>query len=147
MGLKNRKFGREMAWQGRKAVQGKSGQMWFPDFVISAIIFFSFAAFFIVFLNTQSDGSRELDAGALQDAKSMSGLLVNSGYPENWTEDTVSYVGLTNGNRRINETKVSQFSSMDYTKARSIFGTPNDYIVFFADKNGNVIDVGGGSDS
>ena len=105
-------------------------------FVIALSIYYGY-------VNNLSLEEKGLVDELLADAKTMSSSLVSAGYPADWTNATVERIGITDGNYRVNEAKLEQFSDMPYRDSRRLFGIRFDYFVFFEDKGRCLIEVDG----
>ena len=77
------------------------------------------------------------------EAKLVSSSLVSEGYPSNWNNNTVKRIGLTDNNQRINKNKLRNFANLPYTHSKKILGTVYDYLIFFEDTNGTILNIGG----
>ena len=104
----------------------------FTIFVVAIVVFFALSG------NASNLEGRVLDA-LVGDAESVSDSLMSEGYPADWTPTTVSIVGLTDGAFRVNYTKVSMFYGMSHNLTSNLFGTNANYLVFFKDRDGNVL--------
>ena len=114
-------------------------QVFYADAFIGLMIFLAaVVVFFLVSPNSSSPESRILDA-LVADAKSISASLMSEGTPANWTPDNVSIIGLTDGSYRVNYAKVSMFYGLSYNLTNNLFGTNVNYLIFFKDKDGNVL--------
>jgi hypothetical protein len=111
------------------------------DLIISFVIFIIGILLFYKFSIDLSNIQEEKFNSIFSDAKTISSMLVSAGYPTNWTTNNVSLIGITNNNKRINETKLSNFSNLNYNTTRALFGTKYHYYVFFKDKNGNLTTI------
>ena len=117
--------------------------MWFMDFVIGTLIFsFMLIAYYTYTANISKQDSltaRDL----LLDAESVSSSLLLGGFPDNWNNNTVQSIGVTNSNQRVNNTKFLNFEGLPYNKTKKLFGTVYDYFIFFTDENANITPVEG----
>jgi len=112
--------------------------------LIAVIIFFT--AFFVFYKYGLSaiDSTEDDKSFLLQDTKLISNYLISSGYPQNWTRDTVTLIGLTDGESRLDSNKVEMFSNMsvsNYAQTRNLLSTSHDFYVFFEDANSSLIKV------
>lgn len=114
--------------------------------MVAAIIFLvALLLFYKYSINTLDLDDQGVDY-LLLDAKLISSYLVSSGYPDGWTENNVTLIGLTDGEMRINKEKVEDFSDIalaDYPRSRRLLSSTNDYYVFFEDKEGNLLKIDG----
>ena len=115
-------------------------QAWYMDFAIALLLFiFTLVVYFSYTTNFQKQEKGELDT-MLTDAKSISSSLALSGYPINWDNTTVIRIGIAD-EQKINATKVKNFKKYDYKNSKRLFGTPYDYIVFFVNDKGEVLNI------
>jgi len=120
----------------------KSGsQIWSLDLIIAFLIFLGSLLLFYNFSINTVDLEKEDVESILLDAKLISGYLASSGHPEDWTADTVVSIGLTDGDMRLEEEKVKQFSNMaslDYANTQKLLSTTHDYNISFEKDNTSV---------
>ncbi|MBN1385585.1 hypothetical protein JW968_01250 [Candidatus Woesearchaeota archaeon] len=105
------------------------------DFMIALFIFAIVLLLFFRYYSMVSEKSlvfRELEI----DADSISRSLLTKGYPEGWTQDNFTIIGITDGDMRINRAKLDSFTGMDYSQARSSFRTSYDFYFFLEDAEG-----------
>jgi hypothetical protein len=77
------------------------------------------------------------------DSKTISNSLMSPGYPADWNTSNVQKIGLTDGNYRINQTKLENFGNIELTRARSIFDTRFNYYIQLRNQNGTTIPING----
>ncbi len=114
-------------------------------FVVAILIYFQF-------INDFSFETQSALDDVLRDAKIISNSLLTAGYPLNWNSTTVSRIGVTNDNQRINTTKLSEFKSIDYNASKQLFSITSDYFIYFEKGGikttiGDVDDIGVNSSS
>jgi len=117
--------------------------MWFTDFVIGTLIFTLMLIWYYTYTTNISKQDSLTANDLISDAESMSSSVLLSGFPDNWDASTVQGIGVTNNNQRINKTKFNEFMKINYNKSKKLFGTVYDYLIFFTDDNGTVINVEG----
>ncbi|MAH33150.1 hypothetical protein CL615_02045 [archaeon] len=118
-------------------------QIWFTDFVIGTLIFsFMLIAYYTYTTNISKQNSFIMD-DLISDGKSISSSVLLSGFPDNWNNATVQSIGITNNNQKINNTKIVDFNRISYDTTKKLFGTAHDYLIFFTDENGTVLNVEG----
>ena len=117
-------------------------QVWFSDLLIAVVIF---TAMLIVYLRVSSNISDrderlfdELRSDSVFVADSMSG----TGYPDGWNPGNVQKIGLTDGNMRLNLTKVAYAASINSSSLKATMGTRDDFIVFFMNSNDSILYLG-----
>lgn len=117
-------------------------QAWYMDFAIALLLFtFTLVTYFSYTTNFQKQEKGELSI-LLKDAKALSSSLALPGYPADWDNTTVLRIGIAD-EQKLNATKVKQFKQYSYKSSKSRFATPYDYIVFFVNENGEVLNVNG----
>ena len=115
-------------------------QAWFMDFAIALLLFtFTLVVYFSYTTNFQKQESGELDV-MLSDAKAISSSLALSGYPNDWDNTTVIRIGIAD-EQKLNATKVKLFKQLDYKSSKKRFGTQYDYVVFFVNEKGEVLNI------
>lgn len=77
------------------------------------------------------------------DAKTISNSLMSEGYPSDWNTTNVGRIGLTNGNYRINQTKLENLANMDQTTTRSMLDTRFNYYIQLRKQDGTNITING----
>ncbi|MBI2542067.1 hypothetical protein HYV80_05145 [Candidatus Woesearchaeota archaeon] len=118
----------------------RSAQAWYMDFAIALLLFtFTLVVYYGYTNNFQKQDKGGLDE-LITDAKSISSSLALPGYPLNWDNTTVLRIGIAD-DQAINSTKVKKFKQYGYNASKRRFGTQNDFIVFFIDGNGQVINI------
>lgn len=121
----------------------KKSQMWFTDFVIGTLLFsFMLVIYYLYVTNIQDNDVTALD-GLLSDADTISSSTLLQGYPPNWDNTTVQSIGVTKSDQRIDSDKLMRFQDMPYNTTRKLFGTVHDYLIFFTENNGTLINVDG----
>jgi hypothetical protein len=118
-------------------MMNKRAQVWYTDFIIGVLIFsiVIFAYFYYVEHTEYSDDT--LEGALLAEAKTITGYLMGTGYPQNWTAANVSTVGLTNNDYRIDQGKLDDFNSWNYEERRAYLHTTKDYYFFLEYLNGS----------
>jgi len=115
-------------------------QAWYTDFAVALLLFiFTLVVYFSYINNVQREEKSGLDV-VIKDAKAISSALVLSGYPINWTNETVIRVGLAD-DHKLNSTKLRAFKRLNYSITKKYFGTIYDYFVYFVDKKGEVLNI------
>jgi len=121
----------------------KHGQSFFWDFVVGATIFTIMIILFLKY-NNMFDKEGDSMATAVEEAKVVAESLVTAGYPNNWTQDDVGKIGISNGKGRIVQGKLDSFINInadDYDNSRFLLSITHDYIIFFKDKNNNIVEM------
>ncbi|MBR9677203.1 hypothetical protein GOV04_03610 [Candidatus Woesearchaeota archaeon] len=121
----------------------KKSQVWYIDFVIALVIFSIMFITYFIFLESVAQEKDILMLELLNDGKVISNQLMSAGHPTNWTNDSVLVPGLTNGNMRINETKLFRFFNMSYNQTREALRTQYHYYIILKNRNGTVMSING----
>jgi len=74
-----------------------------------------------------------------RDAVYLSDNLLSEGYPSNWTNESVILPGIAENNR-INSTRLSEFKTLDYHRAKTLLHVTSDF-VFFIRNATNIINI------
>ena len=130
----------------------KKAQFWYADFLLGLFVLFIITFVFnrvIIDLNLKEDKVQEL----INDGTSIANSLMSPGYLgfSQWA-NKAGRIGLVD-NGKVNNNKVNDFqlllnSNNGYDVSKFLLGTKNDYLMYFEDKNNNIIDnkVYGGLD-
>jgi len=122
--------------------RSRASQAWYMDFAIALLLFiFTLVVYLSYTSNFQKQEKGDLDA-MLTDAKSISSSLTLSGYPTNWDRKTVIRIGVAD-EQKVNATKVKYFKQLNYINTKKRLGTFYDYIVFFLNDKGEVLNING----
>ncbi|MBU2634332.1 MAG: hypothetical protein KJ674_03735 [Nanoarchaeota archaeon] len=108
-------------------------QLWSIDFLLGTFIFI----LMMVFLYSYVTNLSQTDNNLIRDSEVISNSLLSEGYPQNWDEDNVNKIGLFS-NKKLSETKLNNFSQLDYEETKSLFKIFNDYYIYFVDENNEV---------
>jgi hypothetical protein len=104
--------------------------------VIGVLIFSIVIVTYFYYVEHSDYTDESLMSTMLTEAKTISGSFVTRGYPVGWTAANVTNVGLTDGNYRINMTKLSNFNSWGYEERRGYLHTTKDYYFYLEYLNG-----------
>ncbi|MBD3163923.1 hypothetical protein GF323_01875 [Candidatus Woesearchaeota archaeon] len=119
----------------------KKSQMWSLDLIAGITLFLIVVALYFIFVANFSE-SEELDQ-LYSNAIFVSDTLMSAGLPENWTASVVEEVGITNGEYRLNSSKITNLSSLDYANLKLLLKTRYDYLIFFENRSGSVLSISG----
>ena len=126
-------------------MQSKKAQFSHGDFIIGFVIF----SFTLVLFFKYSDyvsPSQDNNEFLLREGKLITDSLLSQGYPNDWTTGNVIIIGITNDNSVINNTKLLNLISMDYSDTRTVFKIRSEYYLYFIDKNNSIIMINGTTD-
>ena len=116
-------------------------QIFYTDLIVGTAIFGSAVVLFLVLSNNlQSEDQFSILAA---DSQSISSSLISAGEPPGWAANNVTKIGLTDGSYRLNTSKVSQLMNISPNTAGTLFGINTNFVVFFKDKHGNVLNING----
>jgi len=124
-------------------VKGKKSQAWYLDFMVGLLIFVMVIIIYYQYYGGLTDESEAELQELIIDSKSISSSFISAGYPRDWTNDTVEILGLTEGNYRINTTKLERMKNMTYKQTKDLLKTRFDFYFYLQDENGNVTDYAG----
>lgn len=119
--------------------KSRKSQVWYIDFMVGLFIVSMIIFVFFRYYGNLIDESDSEWQELIIDSKAISSYLVSSGAPADWTNDTVEVIGLTDGNYRINFTKLSRFANMSYKQAKDLMRTRFDFYFFLQSPNGTAI--------
>lgn len=126
---------------GKKGKKGKKAQIWYTDFMVAVLLFVIALVIYYEYMTNISIKERSIIDELTADAKGISSSLIATGVPNNWTQSSVVRIGITDGDYRINTTKLEMFYNMSYADSYKYFGTRFDYYVFFENSSGNRINL------
>jgi hypothetical protein len=114
----------------------KRAQAWGFDIIVAVGIFiFGMITFFLYTIN-YPNGEQEKRDTLLYEGNIIADNLLSTGNPENWTDETVSKIGIANENNTIDQIKLNQLYSLaltEYKRTKSIFGINNNYFINFSE--------------
>lgn len=123
----------------------RKAQIWYFDLTIALGIFLVVFVFAINFINSSYFNDAQISNKVIDEAKRVSNNLLHTGIPEDWTSEGVISIGLTS-NDRIDLTKLSEFKNLteeDYAFAQTLFGISSDFLIFFEDNDGVLLNLSG----
>ena len=124
----------------------KQGQIFIQDTLVAIGIM---VVVLFVFMNylTKANNLEDAEFNRIMfESKTISDYLVGQGYPFDWNESNVIKLGLTNGKNVIMNNKIQSFkslteSSSGYENSKVYLKTKYDYIIFFKDTGGNIVNL------
>jgi len=123
-------------------------QVWSSDFVVSAIMFFT-VLFLIIFVwnYTNAQGQERLTFNNIETLalKISDSIIRIPGLPEDWNSSNVRVIGLASSDNVLNETKVSNFVGMSYTKARGLMSVQYQFYFDLKNITGDIIEESSGN--
>ena len=121
----------------------RKSQVWTMDLVAATTIFLITIVIFYIFVNNISALEGKGFDDLYTDSITVSSTLLGEGTPANWTVNNVTEIGLTNGNYRLNPSKVQRFASMNYFQSKLYLKTRFDYLLFFENRSNELIRING----
>ncbi len=115
--------------------------MWFTDFVIAIVIFLLLLISYYTYTTNISRQDSSVRDDLISDARSVSSSLLLAGFPDDWDNNTVEQIGLTD-NQRLSESKLANLKDMPLSNARKLLGTIYDFFIFFENLDGNLTSLG-----
>jgi len=122
---------------------GKKSQVWTVDLAAGITIFSIIIIIYFVFTSNISEQPTTGLNDIYKDTSVVSSTLLSAGYPLNWNITNIEKAGLTNGNYRLNQSKLTNMSSISYSKLKLLLKTKYDYLIFFESRNGNLLSFNG----
>ena len=117
----------------------KKSQIWYIDLILAITIFTIMLIFSFKYL--AETYIFEENQNILSEGDKLSEKLMTPGIPENWTNNYVISVGITTKNK-LNLSKLYYFDNItidDYPSVKALFGLRSDFIVFFENRTGQVL--------
>lgn len=117
-------------------------QVFYTDLMISVGIFMTAVVlFFILSDNLQPEES--VFKSLVADSEAISSSLLSAGEPPDWAQDNVTKIGIVEDSYRLNANKAARLMNLSPSAASGLFGTNSNYVIFFMDKGGNVLNFNG----
>ena len=136
--IRTLKRNKQMRARKRKA------QIWYTDFMVAVLIFVIALVIYYEFITNLSVKEQVILDELIADGKSISSSLVSGGSPHNWTNETVTRIGITDGNHKINQTKIDVLYNMSYNDAHRVFGTRFNFYIYFENSTNDRINITAG---
>ncbi len=122
----------------------KRAQIWYMDFIIGLTIFIlmlvvAFKFTTLKFSDDESDRARIWD-----DAQRLTGAILSSGIPENWTQSNAISIGITSDSSALDIVKLDllkNFTLSNYDRTKFIFGINSDYLLHFETINNTLLNI------
>jgi len=124
----------------------KKAQVFVQDMIIALVLMSIMLFLFFSFYTNQNMKGENIEQSLISEAKTISDYLTSPGYPLNWNVSNVIRIGVADNNNVILEGKLSNFSEIaknDYERTQFLLKTKYDYVVFFRDYEGNVLNISG----
>ncbi len=124
----------------------RKAQAFALDFGIAIIIFIAAIITYFHFITNMETSTDQSMEASIMDAKILTNSLLGSGVPVNWTPADVDRIGVCDSTNFLNLTKLQYFynlTSTDYDHTRNLFETNYEYLIFFTDKNDNILNLSG----
>lgn len=120
------------------------GQAFVQDLIIAMVIMSIVVILYFGFYTNQDTSSDSIQQSLLSETKTITDYLVSEGFPTDWNSSNVVRLGVTSDGNVINMTKLDAFSNMtitNYDNTRTLLKTKYDYIIFFRDYEGNIMNI------
>jgi len=121
--------------------KNKRGQVWYTDFIVAVLIFVICIVIYFEYMTNVSAREISVLEELVDDAKSISSSLVSEGNPPEWNSTNVIRIGITDGNMRINQTKLDNFYNLSYDISHRIFKTRFNYHIYFENSTGSRLNI------
>jgi hypothetical protein len=117
------------------------GQMYYLEFMGAMAVFLIALSFFI----SQVLGSINQSGGSIVslEARAVADSLMSEGIPEKWSSSDVKKIGLTDGDSKIDESKLLMFANMSYSSAKKLFNVKSDYYFYLENSKGAKLNIAG----
>ena len=124
----------------------KRAQIWSLDlFIAISMMMVTIAIFFVLSIN-MSDRSDSGVVMLLEDGRAISNFAVGTGSPDGWTLQNMQAIGVTDGQRRLNTTKLAQWEQLaqdEYNLTKRLLSTDSDYYIRFMNRENAFITIEG----
>lgn len=117
----------------------RKGQVWFIDFMTGILIFVIVIFVYYEYAYNIDEDPSEITTELLMDAKSIGSSLVGPGSPQDWNSSNVEVIGLTDGDQRILEDKLTQLANLSYNNAKTKLRTNYNFYLILHHLNGTEI--------
>jgi hypothetical protein len=121
----------------------KKGQIWSIDLIAGIIIFLIVIAVYFTFVNNIYNMNDKQFDRVYSEALILSDTLLAEGIPTDWIVNNTQEIGLTNGKQRLDIHKVTNASAIDYSRLKVLLKTEYDYLIFFENKNNDLLNLNG----
>lgn len=112
-----------------------------PDVLMSAFVFVMLIILYFQFVTNLSTGNEGIMESLIFDSDVMAETLLSSGYPAGWDETSVQQLGLTEGNHRLNITKLGYVANLTYFDRKFLLGTIFDYYIVLQQRDGTLLNI------
>lgn len=128
----------------QNSIGKRKGQIWYGDFIVAVLIFSVALMLYYTHISNVSAEEETIIDEMLADGKSISTALISGGSPINWTNATVTRIGITDDDYRINQSKLDEFYAIDFLTAHRLFGTRFNHYIFFENSAGERLNITSG---
>ena len=121
----------------------KKAQVWYFDLTIALSIFLVTFVFAINFINSSYFNDAQSSNRVIDEAQKLSNNLLHTGIPEDWSNENVVSLGITTNNR-LDLNKLERLKNLtedDYAFAQILFGINSDFLVYFENKEGLLLNL------
>jgi hypothetical protein len=122
---------------------GKKSQVWITDFAIGLVIFSLVLISYYSYTSNISKQDTNSLVDLIYDSKSIASSLMSQGHPFGWKSNNVTLIGITDGNGKIDKKNFLEFTKLNYNTTKKIFGTTQEYFLFFTNTSGDVQNIEG----
>ncbi|MBN1502429.1 hypothetical protein JW930_02715 [Candidatus Woesearchaeota archaeon] len=120
-------------------------QIWYTDFIMATTMFLLVLVLSFHYITTNYIITAKETNQVVVEADKLSASLVSPGIPANWTNESVVSIGIA-ADSVLNITKLSylwNMTSTHYETTKYTLGIKSDFLIYFQDRNGSVIDLVG----
>lgn len=124
----------------------KKAQVFVQDIVISLVIMTIIFVIYVSYYSNQNFRGENIEQDLISEAKTLTDYLTSTGYPQEWNESSVVIIGFSDIDNSISKEKLGMFTNMtknEYEKTKFLLRTKYDYIIFFRDYYGNILNISG----
>ncbi len=112
-----------------------------PDVLMSAVFLVVLFILYVQFTSNLTTENKAIMESLIFDAETLTETLLSSGHPPGWDEASVQQLGLTDGNHRLNITKLGYVANLSYYGRKFYLGTVYDYYIVLQHKDGTLLNI------
>lgn len=121
-----------------KLKKDTKAQVWSIDLIAGLTVFLLTIVLYFIFTNNMSNINKSSFSEIYNEMSTVSDTLMLGGSIENISNGEV---GITNSHYRLNVTKLNYFNSMDYNQLKLLLKSRFEFLFFFEDRSGQVMDI------
>lgn len=112
-----------------------------PDVMMSAVFLVVLIILYFQFVANLSTENQAILESLIFDSEVLSETMLSKGYPPGWDEISVQQLGITDGNHRLNLTKLGYVANLSYYNRKFYLGTVYEYYIVLQHKDGTLLNI------